>query len=178
MANPARKKRNWSEYNKGQVNQGKIHLRLTPDVLAEWRSPKSSGRRGRPQEYSDRAIETLLTLRELFHLTYRRVAGFAASLFEMLQLSNKRVPDYTLICKRAKTLSIQVRTFLKNEPLYLLVDSTGLKVYGEGEWKVRTHDKSKRREWKKVHIMIDSDSFQVCGVDVTSEKVDRMRSPD
>ena len=96
---------------------------LTPEALAEWRSPKSPGRRGRPQEYSDGAIETLLTLRELFHLTHRRVAGFAASLFEALKLSDKRAPDYTLICKRAKTLSIQVRTFLNHEPLHLLVDS-------------------------------------------------------
>ncbi len=161
--------RNWSMYNKSLVDRGDITLWLSPDSLNQWKHPDPGYHRGRPYIYSDMAIESLLIIREVFHLTLRGTEGFARSLFKLLEINDQTVPDYTLLCKRGKTLNVPIRVQNKGRKLDLLVDSAGLKVYGEGEWKVRKHGKSKRRHWVKVHIAVDSKPQQITAVKTTSK---------
>lgn len=113
------------------------------------------GRKGRGFHYSDRAIETALMLKELFNLTLRALEGFINSLFKLMAESLKS-PDYSCISKRAKTVEINYRAPSKGPVTHLVIDSTGLKVYGEGDWKMRKHGKEKRRVWRKLHLAVDA----------------------
>lgn len=105
----------------------------------------------------------LLIIRERFNLLLRALQGFVTSLFVLMKLT-LAVPCYTQICRRAKSLYMKINRLSKGSPKHIILDSTGLKVYGEGEWKVRTHGKSKRRVWRKFHIGIDAETqdFVVC----------------
>jgi hypothetical protein len=101
----------------------------------------------------------LLTLRAIYHLPLRATEGFATSLFELLR-SDLPVPDYSTLCRRAKTVRITLPKKAEG-PLHLILDSTGLKVYGEGEWKVRQHGYSKRRTWLKLHLAVDPQTHEI-----------------
>ncbi|SFT83382.1 Transposase DDE domain-containing protein [Paraburkholderia aspalathi] len=125
-------------------------------------------RRGRPRIYSDAAIQMLLGLKQVFHLPLRAVQGFALSL-RKLGYPGLPVPNYTTLSRRAQTLKVVLPTRRANEPLHLVVDSTGLKVYGEGEWKVRKHGWSKRRTWRKVHLAMDANTGQICAALMTHQ---------
>ena len=95
----------------------------------------------------------------------------------MLGITSLSAPGYTSICKRAKTLDIPIKVYDHREALHLLIDSTGLKVFGEGEWKVKQHGFSKRRTWRKVHIAVDSVSLQIHAVETTKANVDSQTYP-
>jgi hypothetical protein len=95
-------KRNWAQYNQSLVNRGNITFWFSDDVLASWNHPNHDYRRGRPFVYSDTAIETLLVVREVFHLTYRSTEGFGRNIFSLLGVQDARIPDYTSLCKRSK----------------------------------------------------------------------------
>jgi hypothetical protein len=131
---PAYRIRNWKKYNDALVNRGSLTLWVDQASLQAWRH-QGPARRGAQFDYSDLAIQCLLTLRAIYHLTLRATEGFARSLFELMRL-DLPVPDYTTLCRRAKTLCIDLPRQAEG-PLHLVLDSTGLKVYGEGEWKVR-----------------------------------------
>jgi hypothetical protein len=154
-------KRNWAQYNQSLVNRGNITFWFSDDVLASWSHPNHDYRRGRPFVYSDTAIETLLVVREVFHLTYRSTEGFGRNIFSLLGVQDARIPDYTSLCKRSRTLDVPLKVFGKSGPLNILVDSTGLKVYGEGEWKVLQHGKDKRRTW------INAENQQIVAIKTT-----------
>lgn len=162
-----KKTRNWSEYNESLVNRGSITFWFCDDVLALWNHQNKGYRRGRPFIYSDTAIETLLLVREVFHLTYRSAEGFGRNVFSLLGVRDANVPDYTSLCKRSKTLNVSVKVVDKHGPLDVIVDSTGLKVYGEGEWKVRKHGRSKHRTWRKLHIAMDAKTQQIVVAELT-----------
>lgn len=148
--------RNWKEYNQNLVNRGSITLWFDEKSIDEWHHCERSGHRGRPEEYSDAALLCGLTLKAVFRLSYRATEGFLGSLIKVLGLKI-RCPDYSLLCKRQKTLSIpKLRTEARKAPIDIVVDSTGLKVYGEGEWNVRQHGHSKRRIWRNLHLAINS----------------------
>ena len=132
--------------------------------MSNWYSAPDRYKQGRHYAYSDVAIQTLLSIREVFHLTYRSLEGFGRSLFAMLGITDLTAPDYTSICKRAKTLDIPIKVYDHRQTLHLLIDSTGLKVFGEGEWKVEKHGDSKRRTWRKIHIAVEAKTLQIHGV--------------
>lgn len=153
--------RNWSEYNQSLKKRGDITLWISADVIAAWHpDPKRPKKRGGQQEYSDVAIECLLTIKAVFQLAYRQTEGFAHSLNTLLAI-DLPIPDYTTLNRRAKTLQVSVKATTKKEPIHVVVDSTGLKVYGEGEWKVRKHGYSKRRTWRKLHLAVDEASGEI-----------------
>src|SRR5512147_771795 len=153
--------RNWKQYNDALVRRGSLTLWLDPAVIDTWRY-QGPTRRGARFQYSDLAIECLLTLRAVYHLTLRATEGFAASLFELIGL-DLPIPDYSTLCRRASSIGLRIPRNATG-PLHLVVDSTGLKGYGEGEWKVRKHGSSKRRTWLKVHLAIDPESHEVQAV--------------
>jgi len=143
---------NWSDYNTALIQRGSINIWIEEDSLKNWYSSYHSCQSGKPQTYSDQAILMLLIIREVYKLTLRSLEGFKRSLFKLMNLQLS-VPSYTQICRRAQTLHKQIKRLLKdNKKHHIIFDSTGLKVYGEGEWKMKKHGKSKRRTWRKFHL--------------------------
>jgi hypothetical protein len=151
---------NWRQYNESLVQRGSITFWFSEEVLAEWSHANPRPRVGHPFVYSDRAIESLLVLRELFRLPYRQTEGLARSLAQLMSV-DVAIPDYTSLAKRAATLAISLDVSRHRGPIDVVVDSTGLKVFGEGEWKVRAHGKSKRRTWRKLHLTVNPDTQEI-----------------
>lgn len=158
---------NWSAYDAALVKRGQVTLWFAEEVIVEQWKPAATGKRGAVVQYSELAIQTLLTLKVVFSLTYRSVEGFARSLTQMMGV-DLRIPDHSTLSRRARTLNVAIPCRTQADPLHIVVDSTGLKVYGEGEWKVRQHGASKRRTWIKVHLAVDSAIRDVVGVEVTT----------
>jgi hypothetical protein len=150
--------RNWPEYEKALVQRGSITFWLSDDFEKVWLYVGEK-QRGSQFEYSDKAIEIMLTIKEVFHLSNRGVEGFMRSMFVMLHL-HLPIPDHTTLSKRGKSFSVRLP---KNSQggMNLVLDSTGLKVYGEGEWKVRKHGYSKRRTWRKLHVGANPDNGEI-----------------
>jgi len=144
---------NWSSYNKSLVNRGDITIWIEEEAIANWYY-KGPDQRGAQFEYSDECIECLLQLKVIFKLPYRQLQGFASSLISLMGFDIV-VPCYTQICRRSAELEIDIEVPKSKVPIYLVIDSTGLKVYGEGEWKTRKHGIGKRRTWRKLHLGVD-----------------------
>ena len=166
MAQKAHRVRNWRKYNEALVQRGSITLWFSDKVIADWHTNDSKQPLGRPRKYSDMAITCGLTLKAVFNLTFRAVEGFITSLIKLLKL-NMQSPDYSSLCKRQKTLKISLPKTRSKEGLHLLVDTTGVKVFGEGEWKVRQHGYTKRRVWRKLHLAINENNQKIEAFEVT-----------
>lgn len=160
--------RNWEAYNAGLINRGNVTMWIDQAALVSM--PDAEPMRGRPRLYSDALIQALLGLKAVFCLPLRALQGFAQSLRD-LALATLPVPNYTTLCRRAQTLDVQLPIIRDGDPIHLVVDSTGVKVYGEGEWKVRQHGYSKRRTWRKMHIALDANTGQVRAVLMTHQDV-------
>ncbi len=142
---------NWSEYNRALVARGSITLWIDEAVLAGWRATGGKGLR-----YSDMAILCALSLRAAFGLTLRQTQGLLHDLTRLLGLAIE-VPHYSTFCRRAAALAVpKLARLAGGGPLHLAIDATGLKVHGEGEWKVRVHGKAGRRVWRKLHLAVDT----------------------
>ena len=140
---------NWGQYNKSLKSRGSISIWVDEKLEESWYDQGPS-QAGGQYEYSDSCIVILYQLRAVYGLPFRQLEGFANSLLELMGLC-LRVPCYTQICRRGKGLQVDLAAPKRQGGLYLVIDSTGLKVYGEGEWKVRKHGYSKRRSWRKLH---------------------------
>ena len=163
--------RNWAKYNDSLKQRGSITLWIDEDVIRAWQpDPEAPKKRGGQPVYTDGAIECLLTVKAVFHLAYRQTEGFAGSISALLKVTLP-IPDYTTLNRRAKGLKVCLPANEKG-PLHLVLDSTGLKVYGEGEWKVRKHGYSKRRTWRKLHLAVDEATGEVEAVVLTEARVD------
>lgn len=171
MANCMRKARlkvrNWREYNASLVARGSITFWLSEEAMANWYASEPTGKRGRPFTYSDSTVEVFLTVRELFRLPYRQTEGFLASLLALLG-RDLTVPDFTSAAKRAAKLGIELPVLPKSGHIDVVLDSTGLKVFGEGEWKVRQHGKAKHRMWQKLHVAVDPATHEIVAQVLTS----------
>ena len=159
--------KNWSEYEKALVQRGSITFWLSDDIEQIWLYTGEK-QRGSQFDYSDKAVEIMLTIKEVFHLTNRGVEGFVGSLFQMMNI-DLPVPDHTTLSKRGKTLNVKLPR-KTNGSIHLVLDSTGMKIYGEGEWKVRKHGYSKRRTWRKLHLGADPDSGEIQAVLLTENR--------
>lgn len=160
--------KNWSEYEKALVQRGSITFWLSEDIEQSW-FYNGEKQRGSQFDYSDKAIEIMLTIKEVFHLTNRSVEGFVRSLFVMMKI-DLPVPDHSTLSRRGKTLKVKLPK-KASVSLNLVLDSTGLKIYGEGEWKVRKHGYSKRRTWRKLHLGAEPESGEIQAVLLTENSV-------
>lgn len=152
--------RNWREYNRSLIQRGNITLWVSDDSLGQW-VLSNSGARGRPRMYSDEAILCALMVKAVYRLPLRALEGFLDALLSLLG-ALLPVPSYTQICRRAVHLGQKVqRLSSKRNITDIVIDSSGLKVFGEGEWKVRQHGKSKRRTWRKIHLGVCKDSQEL-----------------
>ena len=129
-----------------------------------------TGRRGRQQTYSDAAIQTCLSMKVLFGMALRHTIGFVESLLRLVGL-DWAVPDFSTLSRRLKTLAFNIPYRGSKGPLHLLIDSTGIKVEGEGEWHARKHDGPKRRVWHKIHLRIDEETMEVRAVEITGSHI-------
>ena len=163
-APPKYRTTNCSAYNAALKQRGSLDIWFDPDM--QWLSAPC-GRPGRPAHFSNSAIELCLTLKALFNLPLRQATGFVASLLKLADL-DWPVPDYTTLCRRQKTLPVALGGRPSSGGLHLLVDSTGIKMMGEGEWKTRKHGASYRRQWRKVHIGIDAENLDIRAIEVTT----------
>jgi hypothetical protein len=160
--------RNWSEYEKALVQRGSISFWLSDDFEKVW-IYSGEKQRGSQYEYSDKAIEIMLMLKEVFHLRNRGVEGFIRSVFVMLNI-HLSVPDHTTLSKRAKRGKVKLSE-KSSGSLNLVLDSTGLKIYGEGEWKVRKHGYSKHRTWRKLHVGANPDNGEIQVAVLTENRI-------
>ena len=151
---------NWREYHKSLIQRGSLTVWFSEDAMKKWMAPRKKGKRGHPVVYSDDAILTALVIRSVFHLPLRALQGFLTSLF-MIMAIGFLVPSDTQISRRSKMLGQKLKRLSGKNVTDLVIDSTGLKVYGEGEWKVRQHGYSKRRTWRKLHLAICPSSKEI-----------------
>lgn len=163
----------WKEYNAALKRRGSITLWFSQDVIDQWYQHHQANerKRGAQTAYSDTAILLCLTLKAVYHLPYRQTEGFVASIVALLGI-RLAVPDYTTMNRRARTVEVPLAAGNQQGAIHIVVDSTGLKVYGEGEWKVRQHGISKRRTWRKLHIGVDESSNLILSAAVTTNACD------
>ncbi|MBA3910316.1 MAG: IS5/IS1182 family transposase, partial [Rhodobacter sp.] len=154
---------NWSGYTASLRKRGSLLIWL--DKSMTWLAPHD-GSAGRPAVFWDAAIQFCLTIKVLFKLPLRQTTGMVASLVKMAGL-NWAVPDYTTLCRRQKALAVQIRYRRADGPLNLLVDSTGIKFLGDGEWQARKHGVQGRRQWRKVHLAMDTATSDIRAVEFT-----------
>lgn len=167
------KVKNWSAYNSGLVDRGSLTLWLSEDVVSSWYygGPKQKGGQ---YAYSDSCIRSLLCLKVVFRLDFRRLQGFGRSIIELMKL-DLAVPSYSQLCRRQKGLEVPLGISLgvrDKAGLHVVIDSSGLKIYGEAEWKVRKHGYSKRRTWRKIHLAVDEKSGEIVGMTLTGRDDD------
>lgn len=165
---------NWPDYNQALIQRGRLQLWLNEQTLQNWYY-SGQRHRGGVYRYSDACIECALQLKYVLGLAFRQTQGLLTSLIELMGM-NLQIPSYSQLCRRQARLNQQLPTksasSVNPQGLYIVVDSTGLKVYGEGEWKVRQHGISKRRSWRKVHLAYDESTHQVLAISLTDNGID------
>src|SRR3990172_6759954 len=171
IAKASYKVTNWRKYNESLVQRGSITFWFSEDVIDQWEHANDQPKVGHPFVYSDRAIESLLMLRELFRLPYRQTEGLGRSLTSLMEV-DVAIPDFTSLAKRAAKLGVSLDVAVRKGPIDVVVDSTGLKVFGEGEWKTRKHGKSKRRTWRKLHLAVNPKTQEIEAETLTENSCD------
>lgn len=161
--------RDWSADHTALIARGDLTLWIDDEVIASWRARPAGKKNGRPFTYSDRAVELVLTPRQLYGLPLRGAQGFARAVVALLGLALP-VPHYSTLSRRAGRLAVALGATAAAGGRVLLLDSTGLKVFGEGEWKVRQHGYSKRRTWRKLHLAIDATTQEVVACELTDSR--------
>jgi hypothetical protein len=160
------RKRNWSQYNKQLIQRGSLIFYLHPKCLKPKKKQRES-KPGRPLEFTDHVIQFLLLTKVHFKLTYRALQGFAETFLTKI-LPSGQVPNYTLVCKRVKRLWKALPALSGTRSKTVILDSSGLKVVGEGEWKVKMHGRGRPRKWVKVHLAVDPETQEIMS-EVTTE---------
>ncbi|MGF9759357.1 IS5 family transposase [Microvirga sp. 0TCS3.31] len=160
---------NWAEYDASLRQRGSLTVWFTEEAIAAWRAePRRT--RGGQAHYSALAIRTALTLRAVFRLALRQTEGLIGSILKLLRL-DLAVPDHSTLSRRAATLKIPKPCPGSKGPIHLLVDSTGLRLCGPGEWLTEKHGTRRRRSWRKLHIGVDAETGQILASELTSREV-------
>jgi len=162
--------RNWSDYNRSLINRGSLMFWISQELLDNWNEGQPTGERGRTVQYSDSAMAVLASLKFVFHQAGRQTCGLLASIFRLLKVQ-LAVPDHSTLSRRMAGIEVGLPIKASGKARHLVIDSTGLKVYGEGEWKVRTHGASKRRTWRKLHLCLDAATGEVIVAAATENSV-------
>jgi hypothetical protein len=174
---PSYKTLNWPADNEALKRRGSRTIWFDPDMV--W-AAKPTGKRGRQPDYSDAAVQSCLTMKVLFGMALRQTTGFVESLLRLVGL-DWAVPSFSTRSRRQETLRVNIPYRGSQGPLHPLghccaiacraMDSTGIKVEGEGEWHARKHGGPKRRVWRKIHLGIDEETLEVRAVEFTTKDV-------
>lgn len=163
---------NWSQYNQALENRGNVTFIIDDEVIQNWYSA-APAQRGAQQIYSDICIEAIMMIKTVFRLPYRQARGFVVGLLKLMDLGKLQVPSFTQVNRRFRVLDIDAFEIPASGSITIAIDSTGVKVYGEGEWKCRTHGWSKRRTWRKLHLGVDPETgFIHCHTTTTNSESD------
>ena len=172
-----RKVTNWAAYNASLRQRGSLTIWFSEGAIAGWRAAPRTTRGGQAW-YSPLAILTALTLKAVFRLALRQTEGLIGSIIDLLGL-NLAVPTFSTLSRRAETVEVPRHRAnngsdndADNEPLHPLVDSTGLKLCGAGEWLVEKHGTKRRRSWRKLHIGVDASTGEIVAATLTTKDVD------
>jgi IS5 family transposase len=161
---------NWQTYEAGLRQRGSLTIWFTDEAIAAWRAtPRTTP--GGQARYSDLAIETSLILRAVFHQPLRQTEGLVGSLLELMGL-DLPVPDHSTLSRRSRTLAVAPQARITSGPVQLLVDRTGVKLAGPGEWLVEKHGTQRRRAWRKLHLGVDAKTGTIVASTLTSKEVE------
>ncbi len=160
---------NSAAYDTALRQRGSLTVWFTAAAITAWKAEPRTMRGGQPR-YSSLAIATALTSRAVFRLALRQTKGLIGSIITQPGL-DLAVPDHTTLSRRAESLDV-VRPRPGSGPLHLLVDNTGLKLCGSGEWLLEKHGTKTRRSWRKLHIAVDADTGQIAAAALTTSDVD------
>ncbi|TOM09979.1 IS5/IS1182 family transposase, partial [Vibrio parahaemolyticus] len=167
---PRYKTTNWKQYNKALINRGSLTFWIDEEAIRQWKQSKQD-KRGRPRQFSDLAITTALMVKRVFSMPLRALQGFIDSVFS---LANVPIvcPHYSCISRRAKQVEVSFTPKTRGAIQHLAIDATGLKVYGEGEWKVKKHGTDgKHRVWRKLHLAVDTSTHEVVAAEPSLSNV-------
>lgn len=164
---PTYRTTSWRAYSAALKQRGSLRIWFDPEM--EWLAAPS-GWRGRPATFSDAAIHTCLMLKTLFGLPLRQTTGLVESLLKLAKL-DWPVPDFSTLCRRQNDPTVTIPHRPSTGALHLLVDSTGIKAMGEGEWFCRKHGPSRPRQWAKVHLGIDAETLEIRAIEATGSRV-------
>jgi len=162
--------RNWREYNRALKQRGSLTVWISKDAIANWTTNDLTGEPGASPTYTNLAIETMATVQAIYSLAGRQTQGFLQSIFELMKIA-LTVPDHSTLSRRRRNLKVTLPIQDWSKPRHLVVDSTGVKVYGEGEWKVRQHGVSKRRTWLKLHLCVDEATMESVSAVVSTNDI-------
>ena len=162
---------NWAEYNESLRRRGDLTVWINKDALGLWSAPRRTTRGGQ-RRYSDLAIEICLTLGVVFKQPLRQTQGLMRSITKLLGVEIT-VPDFSTLSRRGDGLQMSRQSISRSDkPIHLTVDSTGLKIFGEGEWLEEKHKtKRKRRSWRKLHLGLDLNSGEIVCSELTTQDV-------
>src|SRR5262249_22351990 len=168
--------RNWSKYNASLKKRGSLTVWVSPEAVENWTTDELTGEQCASPTHTDLAIETMATVQAIYGLPGRQTQGFLQSVFELMKL-DLPVPDHSTLSRRKRqlTISLPVKDWSKSR--HLVVDSTGVKVYGEGDWKVRQHGVGKRRTWRKLHFCVDEATLEIISVVASTNDVSDAEAP-
>lgn len=159
--------RNWAEYNAGLKQRGRITFWLDEEAVKTWLNRGKTGRRGASCTYSDLAIETVVMIKSVYSLAGRQAVGLVESVFALMDI-DLAVPEHSTVSRRLASLDIELRATPKGDERHVVIDATGIKIYGEGEWRTRQHGVSKRRTWRKLHLAVDEATGEILAAEVTA----------
>jgi hypothetical protein len=162
--------RNWREYNRALINRGRLTVWFDEHAIAGWRNTAPATGPGAPRRYADLAIECALVFKSVYRLSLRAAQGFLTSVMELMKLPLP-IPDYSTVSRRQGVLPVQLSPSPCHGPRHIVIDSTGLRVYGAGEWRVKKHRMSRRRTWRKRHLGIDERTKEILAVELTGSRV-------
>ncbi len=170
MPKPRYKTTNWKQYNKALINRGSLTFWIDEEAIRQWKQSKQN-KRGRPRQFSDLAITTALMVKRVFSMPLRALQGFIDSVFS---LANVPIlcPHYSCISRRAKQIEVSFKPKTRGAIQHLAIDAIGLKVYGEGKWKVKKHGTDgKRRVWRKLHLAVDTSTHEIVAAELSLSTV-------
>lgn len=162
--------RNWREYNRALINRGRLTVWFDEQMIIAWRNTELRHGPGAPRIYSDLAIDYALVFKAVYHLSLRAAQGLLSSVMELMKLTLP-ILDYSTVSRRQGALQVRLPVGSGSRPRHIVIDATGLKVYGAGEWHVRKHRVGGRRTWRKLHLGIDEATKEIVAVDLTESRV-------
>ena len=162
--------RNWHHYNQALIARGGITFWIDEAALTTWRNTQASNCPGVPRIYSDTAIHCAVVVKSVYRLSLRAAQGFVSSVMGLMRL-DLPVPNYSTICRRQGSLKVPIFSCPNSRPRHIVIDATGLRVYGAGEWHVHKHRGGRRRSWRKLHLGVDEQTKEIVAVEVNASHV-------
>jgi hypothetical protein len=150
--------------------RGGITFWIDESALAAWKYPQTNRRPGAPKMYADTAIQCTLIVKSVYRLSLRAAQGFVSSVMNLMRL-DLPVPSYSTICRRQGALTVPIFSSSNSRPRHIVIDATGLRVYGAGEWHVQKHGGGRRRTWRKLHLGVDEQTKEIVAVEITASHV-------